>query len=451
MRRVLATCAAFLAATCAPAAAAPAFHDAAGLHVAGVKQVGPRLFALTVTTKALPAAANVYVLMPPDYESRPHRRWPVFYLLDGTSGRASDWTSQGDAEKVIGDREVITVMPDITLNGNGGGWCTDWPNGAQAWETFHIAQLLPWVDTNLRTLRSRGKRAIAGLSQGGFCSMSYAARHPDLFGVALGYSAAPDIYYDYEQRVGAAAIIGATEVGLTHVPPGTFFGDPVTNGANWAAHDPTSIAENLRSTRMYMYWGNGLPGPLDPDPVSGLGGASEIEGAVDQSNQGFQRRVNALGIPAYFNAYGPGTHTWAYWKRDLQWSIDKVMADFADPVRQPVQFTYTSGDDSYAVYGWRVALRRGERGFSTLNASGCTGFALSGSGAGDVSTPACLRRGARYRVTMTGPNVESSTVLAAGRDRRLALNVPLGPSGGTTTSVRILPLRQTAAKPTRRR
>ncbi|MEA2483376.1 MAG: hypothetical protein QOC55_1323 [Thermoleophilaceae bacterium] len=408
------------------AAKTAAFRDGHGLQIVSVKQLDPRLVALVVKTKALPAPANIYVLLPPDYASRPHKRWPVFYLLHGTSGTASDWTATGHAEKVIGNREVITVMPDVALNVDGGGWCTDWPNGAERWETFHIGQLIPWVDSNLRTLPTRQKRAIAGLSQGGFCSLSYAARHPDLFGTALGYSAAPDIYYDPEERVGGAFIISATELGLDHVAPGTFFGDQVTNGINWAAHDPATIAENLRGTRMYMYWGNGLPGPYDT-PTSGLGGASEIESAVNQSNIGFQRRLDGLGIAAYFKPYGAGTHSWEYWTRDLQWSIDKIMSGFAHPDPAPAQFTYTSADDSYGVYRWNIAMQRTAREFSTLGNASCRGFALSGSGSGTVTTPACFKRGARYVVTMSGPNTEASTKLVAGKDRRLELKVPLGP------------------------
>ncbi|MEA2496812.1 MAG: hypothetical protein QOJ29_4723 [Thermoleophilaceae bacterium] len=430
MKRLLLTCAFFVAALCAPAAAAaaPTFQDAGGLHVTAVNQVNARLFAVTVTTPALPSPAQVYVLLPPSYDSNPSGHWPVFYLLDGTSGRASDWTTFGDAQNVVGNREVITVMPDITLNGNGGGWCTNWPNGAQKWETFHIDQLVPWVDTNLRTNATRGQRAIAGLSQGGFCSLSYASRHPDLFGDALGYSGAPDIYYDYEERAGAGFIIGATEVGLTRVPPATFFGDPISNGINWAAHDPTSLAENLRQTHMYMYWGNGFPGPLDPDPWSGLSGASEIEGAVDRSNQGFQSRLNALGIPAFFNAYGNGTHIWPYWKRDLQQSIDKIMADFAQGSSNPSQFTYKSADDSYGVYGYSVATHRTAREFSTLSGASCGDFSLAGSGSATVTTPGCFTPGANYSVTLTGPNANSSAVAVAGIDGRLVVEVPLGPA-----------------------
>jgi S-formylglutathione hydrolase FrmB len=433
--RGIVVCALSLGIACAPAVAAPpAFHDADGLHIVSIKQLDPRLFALVVETKALPSRANIYVLLPPDYATQPRKRWPVFYLLHGTSGTASDWTAKGNAEKVIGDRELITVMPDIALNDDGGGWCTDWPNGQERWETFHIGQLLPWVDSNLRTKARRQGRAIAGLSQGGFCSLSYAARHPDLFSDALGYSGAPDIYYDPVDRGGGAVIIGGTEIGLTHVPPGTFFGDPVTNGLNWAAHDPASIAENLRWTRMYMYWGNGLAGPYDGNPVTPLSGSSEIEGAVAQSNADFQKRLNALGIPAFFDPYGNGTHSWPYWTRDLQWSIDRILSDFAHPQPNPSQFTYTSGDDAYAVYGWGIAMHRSAREFSTFGGSRCGDFSLTGSGSGMVATPPCLRRGARYLVTMSGPNASSSAVAVAGADRRLVLNVPLGPAGGTFTT-----------------
>ena len=186
MRRLI--CAAVLIAglTSAPAAGALTFHDGDGLHVTAVKRIDPRLVAVNLRTAALPSLASVYVLLPPGYAAHPRRRYPVFYLLHGTSGGASDWTVQGNAEKVIGNRQLITVMPDIALNDGGGGWCSNWPNGAQSWETFHIDQVIPWIDSNLRTTATRSARAIAGLSQGGFCSMSYAARHPDLFSRRAG-------------------------------------------------------------------------------------------------------------------------------------------------------------------------------------------------------------------------------------------------------------------------
>jgi S-formylglutathione hydrolase FrmB len=408
-----------------PAAAATGFPSGDGLTVTSVKQINPRLTALVVKTKAAPNPLNVYILLPPGYTTHPRKRFPVFYLLHGTSGTASDWTKVGAAQQVIGDRELITVMPDIAINDGGGGWCTNWPNGAQSWETFHIDQLLPWVDANLRTIARRSQRAIAGLSQGGFCSMSYAARHPDLFSVALGYSGAPDIYYDPNARVGAKGVINATEVGLDGVPPDTFFGNQSTDGINWAAHDPATLAENLRATKMYMYWGNGQDGPYDM-PGS-FGGANGIEELINTDNLDFQARVQSLGIPAYFDPYGPGTHSWPYWTRDLQSSIGPIMADFAHPAPPPSAITYTSADDAYSTYGWSVTTHRTAREFSTLERASTRGFSLAGSGSATVVTPPSYKPGA-YRLTLSGDKVQSHTItVVAGRNRRLRIEVPLGP------------------------
>jgi S-formylglutathione hydrolase FrmB len=425
LARLIAVAAVAAALAVAPAAAAQPFRDGYGLHVVSVRQVDPRLFALTVQTAALPGPANVYVLLPTGYSAQPQRRFPVLYLLHGTSGTASDWTLKGDAEKVIGDRPLITVMPDIALNDDGGGWCTDWPNGAQRWETFHIDQLVPWVDSTLRTIPARDGRAIAGLSQGGFCSLSYASRHPDLFSTALGYSAAPDIYYDPDARVGAMAIINLTEVGLDRKPPDTFFGSPVTDGINWAAHDPATLAGNLRSTRIYMYWGNGQQGPYDSAPVSG---GTWIEGLVWGDNNDFQTRLDSLKIPAHFDDYGPGTHSWPYWTRDLRWSIPTIMSDLANPAPRPSPLTYTSADDDYGVYGWQVSMHRTAREFSTLANAGASGFSLSGSGSATVVTAPAYAPGSSYLVTLSGDRVPTRTLaLTAGPDRRLRIDVPLGP------------------------
>jgi S-formylglutathione hydrolase FrmB len=416
-----------LALACAPVAGATKFASGHGLTVSSVKQLDPRLYSLYVKTKALPDPVDVRVLLPAGYDTHARRRYPVLYLLDGTSGTAADWTTLGKAEQTVAGRQLIVVMPNIDLNGNGGGWCTDWPNGAESWETFHIDQFLPWVDANLRTIPTRAERAIAGLSQGGFCSTSYAARHPDLFGVAVGYSGAPDIYYDPDARAGAKSVINATEVGLTGVPPDTFFGDQTSDGINWAAHDPATLAENLRWTKLYMYWGNGMDGPYDT-PGS-MGAANGIEGLIWGDNNDFQKRIDSLGISAYFNDYGNGTHSWPYWARDLQWSLPEIMFDFAHPSPAPSPFTYTSADNAYSVYGWTVTTHRTAREFSTLESASSRGFALAGSGSATVLTAPVFRPGARYGVRLSGDTVSTHTVtLVAERNRRLEITVPLGPA-----------------------
>ena len=407
------------------AAAAPSFADGDGLHVVAVQQLDPRLLELTVTTAALPGPARIRILLPADYDAHPARRYPVFYLLHGTSGGAADWTTMGEAEQTTAGLPLIVVMPDIALNYDGGGWCTNWPDGAYSWETFHIDQLIPWVDANLRTVARRGGRAIAGLSQGGFCSMSYAARHPDLFAMALGYSGAPDIAYDPEAVVGSTAIINATEVGLDGVPPNSIFGDRVTNEINWADHDPTTLANNLRGMSLSMYFGNGQPGPLDRSPNAG---AMAIEALVHTDNVDFHNRLLALGISSLYDDYGAGTHSWPYWTRDLQWSIASIMGAFAHPPPPPARFNYTIADPRYSVFGWNVTMHRTAEEFSTLEEAGRRGFALAGSGSGTVVTPAVFVPGASYQLTMRGQFGSSQTTAVADASGRLQVEVPLGPA-----------------------
>jgi S-formylglutathione hydrolase FrmB len=417
---------------CAQAAAAqpPGFKDAHAIHVVSQQFLDPRLVALTVTTPALATPANVRILLPSGYAEHPRRRYPVLYLLHGTSGGAADWTKMGDAEQTTAGLPLIVVMPDIAINDDGGGWCTNWYNsgryGQPEWETFHIGELIPWVDHNLRTIASREERAIAGLSQGGFCSMSYPARHPDLFSTALAYSGAPDIAYDSEAQALVTPIINATEVGLDGVPANSMFGPRTTEEINWAAHDPTTLANNLRGMNLLMYFGNGKSGPLDqgaPNP-----GAMAIESGVYQLNVLFHNRLQALGIPSVYDPYGDGTHSWPYWARDLRWSIGPLMNDFAHPPPTPKRITYMSADMRYVVFGWRVTMHRKVEEFSTLVNARPGGFTLEGSGSATVITPARYRHGAVYRVTIRGHGGKRVHKLRANRHGQLKIQVPLGPS-----------------------
>ena len=81
-----------------------------------------------------------------------------------------------------------------------------------------------------------------------------------------------------------------------------------------------------------MYAGNGLPGPL-AGPGCTTTFAESIESLVGQDTTLFHSRLAALGIPSVYDAYGPGTHCFAYWARDLKRSIGAIARDFAHPSR----------------------------------------------------------------------------------------------------------------------
>jgi S-formylglutathione hydrolase FrmB len=416
-----------------PAVMGPVFSDGDGIHVVAVQRIDDRQYNVRMSTAALGRAVDVRILLPAGYGLDPAARYPVLYLFHGTSGQAADWVARGDAEAATARLRLITVMPDAGFDGDGGGWFTDWVDthtalGPSKWETFHVGQLIPWIDHNLRTIAKRSGRAIAGLSQGGFGAMSYAARHPDLFAAAASFSGAPDIDHDPVAAVGATAVIDAIAVAYDGVQPDAMFGSRLTDEINWQGHDPTDLATNLRGMSLSLYTATGLPGSLDP-PNPGLP-AMGIEALTHISTLGFHQRLVQLRIPSVLDDYVFGTHTFPYWARDLRWYLPALMRTFADPSPDPAVVSYAAIERNWTQWGWSVSMKRPSAWeFSRLSGADAGGFTLRGSGKATVTTPPFYRSGAAAEVTLAGSRTVKVRVDSAGR---LTITFPLAGSVGVT-------------------
>jgi len=403
--------AALLALVALAAAAAPAAHAARRLQVVSSQRIDDRLSDVVVATPALAAPVHVRILLPAGYAAHPRARHPVLYLLHGAFADWRSWTDAGDAERITAGLNAIVVMPE----GGNGGWYTNWFNGGAGgppeWETFHIGQLIPWVDATYRTVGRRG-RAIAGLSMGGFGAMSYAARHPDRFVWAASFSGAVDIIHNAP----VAAVIAA-EAPADGGRPDDQFGNRLADEIVWRAHNPWDLAGNLRGLVLTLDTGNGQPGRFD-DPTKPI---DPIEDQVRLMSVSLHHRLGALRIAHTWDDYGPGTHSWPYWRRDLERALPSLTATFAHPRPAPSPFTFTAAERDYGAYGWRVRLQRARMAFSTLGEAGPRGFRLRNAGG-------------RARVT-TGPlyRPRSAHMVAVGRaaprtltaDRRGRLRIDL--------------------------
>jgi S-formylglutathione hydrolase FrmB len=288
-----------------PAATAPR-GPAAAIRAVDRRRLDARLEEWTLRTPALARPTRVRVLLPAGYRDEPRRRYPVLYLLHGAAADHRAWTRFGDAEAITARAPLIVVMPD----GGADGWYTDWYAGDRAvrprWETYHVGQLVPWIDATYRTIAGRRGRAIAGLSMGGFGALSYAARHPRTFAVAASYS-------------------GALEIGSRDA-----WGPRSANGARWREHLPLSIARRLRSLALLeLRTGDGRPGPLDPRATRRGCPSCAIERFLHPSNVRIHERLRALGIRHTWDDYGPGTHDWPYWRRDLRRSLPGLVRALA--------------------------------------------------------------------------------------------------------------------------
>jgi diacylglycerol O-acyltransferase / trehalose O-mycolyltransferase len=286
----------------APASAAPrptigtAADD--GARIVQVDTIDARTRDLIIDSPSV-GSVKVRLLLPASFETEPDTTWPVLYLLHGAWGNHGDWTNLTDVEELTAPTDLLVVMPDAAT-----GWYTDaWNDGAggpPAWETFHTTELLQLLERNWRAGQDR---VVAGLSMGGLGAMDYAARHPGMFKAAASFSGVMD-------TTGSDLDNGATT-----------FGDPVAQADNWKAHNPLDLAAALEGTPLYVSYGDGQPGPLDPPGTP----VSDLEVWIAPQNEAFVERLGELGIPVTVDAYGPGTHDWPYWERALHASLPMLL------------------------------------------------------------------------------------------------------------------------------
>jgi S-formylglutathione hydrolase FrmB len=271
---------------------------AEGVEVLSVEIADERMRDLMIQTPSLPDPVGVRLLLPANFDTEPDRKWPVFYLLHGAGGDADSfryWTYNTDVQALVAPTNLLVVMPQA----DGFGWYSDWWNngegGPPMWETFHLTELMVILE---RDWHASDQRAVAGLSMGGYGAMAYAARHPGVFKAAASFS-------------GPLDILGEKDSGLLGQDLAVW-GDPVQQEDVWRAHNPIDLAEALGGTTLYISYGEGGQGPLDPEPVGDDG-----EAFRSISNRAFVQRLEDLGIPATVDAYGPATHTWPYFERAL--------------------------------------------------------------------------------------------------------------------------------------
>lgn len=391
-----------------------------------------RLHQLTVRSEALGAPTGLRVLLPDGYDDplNAGRRYPVLYLLHGGGGEEADWTELSDVEGHTAGRDVIVVMPD----GGDIGFYSDWIDGP-AWESYHVGELVPWVDATYRTVGTREGRAVAGLSMGGFGAMAYAARHPALFVAAASFSGALDIA---DGGVAEAAVLQALGIGDDRR-----WGPYLTKEINWRGHNPADLVTNLGSTRVRVTTGTGVP--CAGDQLE----SAPLEVGVFGLTTGFQARAALAGVALETELRPCGTHAWNHWDADLAAWLPSLMATFADPPPRPVAFDHRSAEPAFSVWDWTFVAERPVQEFTELQGVSRAGFTATGSGDLAVTTAAAYEPGRAYRVASTRlgavavpvgilPLLGTSslsegsevTTAIADAEGRLRLTVDLGPAHG---------------------
>ena len=128
------------------------------------------------------------VYLPPGYRTGT-ARYPVLYLVHGAGDVFGSWTNAGAAniilDNLIAQKKAAPMI--IVMPYNGGNFprlpVAAPGRGATAspFEDYMVKELIPYVDSNYRTLTDRKNRAMAGLSAGGAATFNVGLKHTELF------------------------------------------------------------------------------------------------------------------------------------------------------------------------------------------------------------------------------------------------------------------------------
>jgi enterochelin esterase-like enzyme len=196
-------------------------------------------------------AFNIY--LPPCYEDAPEAQYPVIYLLPGRGSGPGAWFAAG--ANVIAD-EVIengSVPPFILV--------TTENTDSEPHADSILNDLVPYIDSQYRTLEARDYRAVGGGSLGGIGAYRLGWQHPELF----------------------------SSIGI--------FGSGVISGEE----------------AQVQTWLKGIEPQLRPRVFINCGFQDEL--MLDRAKVTVDLLAEA-GIPAT-TIYGEGAHTYEYWAKNL--------------------------------------------------------------------------------------------------------------------------------------
>ncbi|WP_026360448.1 alpha/beta hydrolase [Amycolatopsis nigrescens] len=288
-----------------------------GARVVSETRVDSRTLDLVISSPALGAEAPVRLLLPERYDEEPGRKWPVLYLLHGCCEVQDykSWTHYTDVEALTENKDVLVVMPSDGKAGMYSKWWNFGLPGGPDWETFHVTELRGILE---RDYQAGDRRAVAGLSIGGYGALAYAFRHPGMFRAAASYSGIPNT-----MQFGVPEVIQGIlmQQGLNLM---ALWGNQYVKPDLWRSQNPYDNAEKFRGVGLYVSCGNGKAGPLDPP-----GKSDWLEPAALSASQSFTNLLSSKGIPVTTSYYGDGTHSWPYWNRALHESWPLLTSSLA--------------------------------------------------------------------------------------------------------------------------
>ena len=250
----------------------------------------------TVRSAVLGKDVRYTIYLPADYGTS-ERTYPVVYLLHGYTDDNTGWLQFGEINR-LADKAIAegTIPPMIIVMPNGdSSWYINSYDGKEKYEDFFVKEFMPAIEKAYRIKGERRYRGIAGLSMGGYGTMIYTLKHPELFVAGAALSAA---VHDDE------SVVKMSDGEWEHT-----FGQLYGRGLRgkdrlneyWYANSPLKIiemkpVEELRKVRYWIDCG-------DDDRLS-------------RGNCLMHIALMEKGVPHEFRVRD-GAHSWTYWRTGI--------------------------------------------------------------------------------------------------------------------------------------
>ena len=226
-------------------------------------------------SKVTHAWRRALIYTPPDYDSHPDKRYPVFNLRHGGGEDETGWVEQGRANFII-DNLIAEgkAVPMIVV--------MDWGQAPTPNQPVHIPstppppeinevtikELIPMVDATYRTIPDRDHRAIAGLSMGSVQTLYIGLSNLDTFSYLGIFSRRP---------------MDANEFNIEKS-----FGGVFTNAEAF-------------NQKVHLFWW----------------GAGTAEEGIYNAAKANLAELTRIGIKSVFVEFSGTSHEWQTWRKSL--------------------------------------------------------------------------------------------------------------------------------------
>lgn len=229
------------------------------------------------------------VVLPVNYSSANEKTfYPVVYLLHGLTGHFDNWADKTKLKDYAKNYNYIIVMPE----GNN-GWYTDSATvSADKYESYIIQELIPEIEKKFRAKTGRENRAVAGLSMGGYGSIKFGLKYPEMFSLVGSFSGALGAASWSKENLGQNQWVASSII--------TVYGNAET--ATRKENDIFKLVSEMPVDKIknlpFVYLDCGT------------------EDFLYKSNREFANLLQERRIPHEFREL-PGVHNWVFWDSQI--------------------------------------------------------------------------------------------------------------------------------------